>query len=805
MTDSARRADYTDMLFGRYIGIVREFLYGDIEHAKELRLVALKQLGGMRHLLLSGGDLTGKRRVTLPDGAIIETIWDGTMNIVRIITSGAQVPEGDEYLYPYLSGLQEIASVAAPLDGPYQFASQFYPAWQVPNGRALQWYQYNVGYSSFDWPITPTDAETIESDPDVAFIHDWVKTTLPNIDAGPLGLKGFPNWPGMYTGKMRLVAQKALGYRRSIPFSLNSGIWTPDGPEEYADERQRWVIEISITDGVTAYPISFIEEMRADGVDQSLTDEADRERYDYGLPEGFTIPSIVSDNPMDAFGDDQGNRYRYRLLDAETVLSISENKGTVTPWYPNWAFSYSGREAQIVLIGRKAYSTNIDPGVAFAQRYKISFTQGAMLIGGRTVQYPSLATIELIEEGYLFTNQYNFELYAPVIHPYQEHIYFDAPSPVPEPRDAPIYVFYTRDDREVVLKRKDVGAVSVNSDQQDGIDCLTEGCIIPCVYCDQPYHPSSPSGCANEACQRYGYTAELCYQGQIEHRSGMEDTATYYCDRTYQAESNFNGNKYGTYRWVDWDESPIETNQVICNLLFYDYVRMTSALQSKGYQLVTTNHSEYERNSTTAILPLYDREGFFHVKSRSTTYSGSFNRKLDSLYIWRCYKITGPYANMPEVTAIGESAFAYGTWSTESNITNQPDDEISSNMVYIGSVNKNSFGAIDSVISLDDPPSGAVFGDGMLVTAAVEMFAGRSILAPHPPVIDDGLGGEKTNLIVSGVGADGGEPSYPALDAYRPTHRASPMYFCFIGDGNIDVKVGDVDMNAISYLENSDG
>ena len=25
MTDSARRADYTDMLFGRYIGIVREF------------------------------------------------------------------------------------------------------------------------------------------------------------------------------------------------------------------------------------------------------------------------------------------------------------------------------------------------------------------------------------------------------------------------------------------------------------------------------------------------------------------------------------------------------------------------------------------------------------------------------------------------------------------------------------------------------------------------------------------------------------------------------------------------------------
>ena len=89
-------------------------------------------------------------------------------------------------------------------------------------------------------------------------------------------------------------------------------------------------------------------------------------------------------------------------------------------------------------------------------------------------------------------------------------------------------------------------------------------------------------------------------------------------------------------------------------------------------------------------------------------------------------------------------------------------------MVYIGSVNKNSFGAIDSVISLDDPPSGAVFGDGMLVTAAVEMFAGRSILAPHPPIIDDGLGGEKTNLIVSGVGADG-EPSYPALDAYRPT------------------------------------
>ena len=168
----------------------------------------MKQLGGMRHLLLSGGDLTGKRRVTLPDGAIIETIWDGTMNIVRIITSGAQVPEGDEYLYPYLSGLQEIASVAAPLDGPYQFASQFYPAWQVPNGRALQWYQYNVGYSSFDWPITPTDAETIESDPDVAFYTTGLKPRC-KYRCRAIGVKGFPNWPGMYTGKMRLVAQKS--------------------------------------------------------------------------------------------------------------------------------------------------------------------------------------------------------------------------------------------------------------------------------------------------------------------------------------------------------------------------------------------------------------------------------------------------------------------------------------------------------------------------------------------------------------------------------------------------------------------
>lgn len=804
MTDDARVVEDFDMPLGRYIGVVRAFVYGDVERANELRLTALNQLGLMRHQLMLGGDLTGKSTVTLPDRSVIETAWDGTMNIVRIITPGTEIPEEEEGEYPYLSGLQEIASVSAPLFGPYQFASQFYPARQVPDGRALAWYPYNVGYDPFDWPVTPTDAVAIESDPDVAFIHEWIKTTLPNIDAGPLGLKGFPLWPGMYTGRMRYVVQKALGYRRRVSFSMNSGLWTPDGPQDYPDQRQRWVIEISTLTGVTAYPIRFVDELGAKGVISEALTAEERERYDYGLQDAFTIPTVISTDPADAFGNADGERCRYQIIPAEDIAEIHADRGTITAWYPNWAFSYSGHEAQIVLIGIKPYSTNLT--AKYAWRYKLTFSSGVLAIDGREISYPSSATLTLVEGDYLHTDEFDLQLFAPLTHPYQEAVYFDNVGSMPEPRDTPIYVFYTRDDQEVVLRRYDRAHVSVDETEQVGMDCDTQGCTVPCVYCDQPYHAGTGSLCADEGCQRYTATAELCEQGFIEHRAGSTWYATYYCEKTFHKGGNFSGNINGTYRWIDWNETPTFASNAICNLLAFDYVVISEFLKSIGHQLVTAIHNESRITTNTIILPLYDREGFYHLNKIRTIYGGSFSQDyFVDTNIRRCSKIKGPYPTMPEVSAIAEYALT-GSFSADYSETDQPEDIEAVNVVYIGSVAPNKYGADESVIMLPVPPEGTIFADGMTAVSAMEMFTGRVILAPHPPVIDDGLGGEKANLWISSADESGsGSASYPAADAYRPQHLLSPKYFCFIGDGTLAEKQGMVDMNAIPYLAKVDG
>lgn len=795
----SERRGFQYMPLGRYIGVVRAFVYGDVERAKGLRLIALNQLGLMRHQMMLDGDLTGKRTVTLPDGSVIETAWDGTMSIVRITAPGGEAPEEEEYEFPYLSGLQEIAAVLAPLDGPIKLASQFYPAWQVPDGRALQWYPYNVGYDEFDWPVTPTDAETIGSNPGVAFTHEWIKTTLPNIDAGPSALKGFPLWPGMYTGRMRQVAQKALGYRQRVAFSLNSGLWTPDGPQDYPDQRQRWVIEISTLTGVTAYPIRFVDELEAEGViAESLTAE-ERERYDYGLQDAFTIPAVISTDPADVFGNADGERCRFQLLPAEDIAEIHADRGTITAWYPNWAFSYSGHEAQIVLVGIKPYSTNL--AARYAWRYKLTFSSGTFSIDGREIPYPSSATLTLVEGDYLHTDEFDLQLFAPLAYPYQEAVYFDNAGSMPEPRDTPIYVFYTRDDKEVVLRRYDQSYVAVSETEQTGIDCDTPGCTVPCVYCDQPNNSSLGSLCADAGCQRYTPTAESCEQGFIETRNGTYGYAMYYCERTFDKESSFTGYINGIYRWIDWDETPTPANNAVCNLLFYDNVVITEFLKSVGHQLTTAAHDETRVARSVIILPLYDREGFFHIKSRTTNYAGSF---LNTYYIdnsiQRCSKIIGPYPWMPEVSAVAPYAFP-GGFVLDHSETTQPPDVVDLEAKYIGSVAVDKYGAVDSVLTLPAPPDGTVFMDGMTAVAAMEMFAGQVILAPHPPTVDDGQGGEKANIWVSTADGSGdGAGSYPAADAYRSQHLLSPKYFCFIGDGTLAEKQGMVDMNAISYL-----
>jgi len=784
---------------GRYVGAVREYFFGNVERAKTLRLLALNFLGDLRNQLAMGGRQNGARRVVLNDSSKIEVIWDGVINTIRVFSPVVSEEVEEEIQYPYLSGLQEIAAVENPLFGPYRFASQFYPAWRVPGGREKQWYQYNLNFPDIGWPETPTDAETIANDPDVRFIHEWVKTTLPNVDAGPLGLKEFPAWPGMYTGRMRYVVQKLLGKKAKSPFSYNSGLWTPEGTEP-VDRRQRWVIEISATTGVTAYPIYFVDEIAT--LDNSVVNitalsEEERERYDYLLQDGFTIPTQVSTNPANAFGDANGTVFRYQLLPPEDMVEISDGKGTLTPWYSNWAFSYTGREAQIVYISLREYSKN--PGVYYAQRYKITFIASTFLLAGNRIVYPVVDSLTEVEGDYLYTSKFNFDLFAPYKDPYQEQIYFESviPAPLPESRDAPIYVFYTRDDEEVVLYRKDEALSAINETNQVGIDCTSLGCTVPCVYCDQPYRGGPPM-CADTGCQRYTGYAEACCEGFTETISGQSNYALYYCERTVGEEGNFNfsGMVFGKYRWVDWNETPAPGNNAVCNLLFYDFVVVTEWLYSFGHQLITADHEESRTRRSVITLPLYDREGFFHYFAKETTYSGSFLHQYSiNNDIRRTSKIRGPYAGMGEVSAVAPYAFP-GFYHPSYNETVQPDNVIEPQYLYIGAVSPNAYGADDSVITLDNPPEGTSFSDGMTSVAAIEMFSGRAFLAPHPPIIENEEEEDVANLWF--YEEDG---TYPVTEAYRSENLLSPKYFCFIGDGNIVPKSGTkVDLYAIPYL-----
>jgi len=708
--------------------------------------------------------------------------------------------------FPYLSGLNEVSQtqIIDEFESTFNYATQFYPAWEIPGGRESQWYQYNSGIEDFAWPITESRKE-FQTDDD-RFLTDWVKNVSPLIDPGFAGgLLSFPNWPGMYTGKMRFVAQKELGYRGKLLISIFTGLWTPESslPEH---ERQRWCIEIT-SQGVTAYPIFFNKEV---GSAIPSGESSHLYRYDFGLPKNFLIPSQATKNASLCFGDEVGEKWRYELLsssDMDDVYIYNRNgiptrKGYATPWYSNWAFSYSGKEAQIVLFELREYNSG---EVYYSKRYKIEFTQGSLNIDGKIIPYPRTANISVVDEGFIWTSyDHDLQFFAPLILPSQERIAFETTTTPPPTRDAPVYVFYTRDNNEVVLKRKDEILTNQTLYEKVGLECSSPaglGCIIPCVYCnlDSECNVRPDNGsCISADCQRQVITAEKCEQGFEEYKSEWTSNfQSYYCDRTLPAGGLEVGLKYGTYRYVDWTETPEEMNGVICNLLNYDFVVATERKKSIGYETRNAPHYEEISSNIRIILPLYDREGFYHFKNDTTTYTSSFSvRKSEDHNISRISKIKGPYECMPEISVNAEYA-STGQMNLVSSEVTQPEDETNQRYVYIGSVAPDENGASDSVIELEeviqDQWSVWPFGDGMVAIAAVEMFSGNWILSPHPPVKQDL---ENRNVIFS-------DENYPVMDAYR-VQNDSPFYtyyFTFVGDGiTTRKKKMTADMNAIPYL-----
>lgn len=688
---------------------------------------------------------------------------------------------------PYLSGLHEISRIFAPTDlsaDPPQLCTQFYPARQVlPAGRARQWYRYNLQDPGWAWPITPTDKETLREDPYNKFVVEWVRPTLPELDGAGLGLKSFPRWPGLYTGKMRMVAQKRLGRKKPVPFHYNCGIWTPTGDGADRD-KQRWVVEIDQLNGVFAYPVAFRRE--SCGHFDELS-PAEQDRWDFCLLDSFELPTLETDSFALAFArDEDGRRYKVRIAQASALHPCYNDsfgaKGTLTPWYWNWAFSYSGREAQIVTVGAKEHAGH---SYCYTTRYKLSFAQTSVDIGGKSYQVPGSVAVSLQDEGFLVTGEFDLQLFAPIDDPYQEQLYFPGPDGVtpPEPRDAPVYVFYDRKDDEIVLRRADSGAIAADEVEQIGIACTTPGCVVPCVYCDH-FQP-----CPTPDCVKFSATAELCMQGMIETRHDwIVETAGYYCDRSFPAGTTATGRVNGQYRWLAPGGDLRPANNAVCNLLNYDYVVVTEFRYGTGYQRFDADHGENRTVNTKIVLPLYDREGFFHFRDEIRQYNESFRREEQVAETRRVAKMKGPYAGMPEISVFAPYTIP-GFYYPSSVVTEQPEPEHDVRFAYVGSVADNDdANAENGVVTLDPPAYDTPFADGMVATAIVEAFGGGYLLFPYPVAAESGAAARYSSM------------GYPLDELFRLDNGIHPQYLCFVGDGIETEKPGFTDINLIGHL-----
>lgn len=746
----------TPPILSPYLGPLRTYLSGDIEGAQQRVGLARLLVGQLHHRLALGGITSGRDAATFPDGTVILAEVGGGLYQVQIHVPILGEEEGGTK-FPYLSGLHEIVRVFASPEGdsPPKYATQFYPSFRVGK-QDRAWYQLNVGF--FDnqpWPLTPELLpDRTRNTPLTSFLWNWVNRALPELRIFYWKLADFPFWPSRYTGSIRRVIQKQLGRRLRNPFHLNCGLYTPD-PNQPAIDQLRWIIEIVPEGpgaGVFAYPIRFFNELDLLTTNQAkeVRDSGDTDRYDYGLERSFVPPSQI-ETSVDAVLTSRG-RSKLRLASASTVSQLYENnRTTMTPWYPNWAFSYSGHEAQIVLFeikeigGYPAYYTT---------RFK-------MTLKADERGQPSSADFDVMDEGWVKAGPLTYQLFAPILEPVQEQVFWDSAATVPD-FDSPLYVFYDRRGAEVVLRIALQADVAVPDVHLTAFDCTTLGEVIGAGWCPSPVS---------------AITAELCNVGQIlDITNKHQNTLCFYCERTFPIVYNSSYSIYNRVRWIGGAQGETDWN-VQCNLSFLQYVYVKGTY-IELFQSEDTGHAEVLSFTNRITLPLYEREGFFHYQVPSRTATGP--------YIHRDQSSTPPYSAVSWHTQKSEdgtlrSVSAPYTQGGDYNVLHEtayPANSVFSDhgYRYIGSVYNEENQEDSAVVDLtsENLIDTDFAGEFFAAVAVNEPFSGKWILLP-----------ESSRSRSYSV-------EYPVEQCARYGVE-QPVYLCFVGDGTGDTTWGGKD------------
>ncbi len=744
--------DISDSLLGRYTGEVRTFLEGDIEVAKQHIDVARLFVGILRNKLSLSGISYGRDYRRLPTGVIISVTVGGGTNQIQIYAP----PSGENKDYarfPYLSGVYEIARVFDN-DGIHCYALQYFPAFRLPN-RTRNWYRLNTGFTDdTPFPLTPELLPKPQRSPPLStFLWNWVDLAKPTLDFDFLELKNYPQWPTMYTGRMRMVAQKLLGRRLRNPYHYNCGIWLFDADLAGCDQ-QRWIIEIVPDAGVFAWPVKFYDEMALLSMKSAnlVRNAHDTDRYDYGFESTPEVPTEISeDRALVIRGRGKADGHKLRLMTAEELQEAHPNGWrTATPWYSSWAFSYDGHEAQIVTFSTvKIGGIDID----YATRFKITVSGDA--------QGPSSASLTKVDEGYVNTGRFNYQFFAPRIYAVQEQIYWESLATTPD-YDSPIYVFYDRDNREAVLRLNYAQGSTPADVIVDTLDCTTPGVVATAGWC-----PSD----------LYATTAEKCNSGEISSITNkvIDASLCFYCVRTFPA------GEYSTYRidkrvrWLGGAQGGSDWS-VQCNLGGASYVKIRG-FYIQVFESFQYPHFETKSFANRITLPIYEREGFFHCFIEDITVTSTYiNTESSStppnsaLYInEQQHPFTGSVQSLsPPYTIGGSYDIVVDTTITAGTVFSTVGYK------YIGSLtSSNDEGGDSAVVQLEASERDdlmTAFTDNKPAVAASEAFSGKWAVFPE----------------WDGAWAYSAEYPLDSMYRWQEKDNVRPVNICFTGDGTGD-------------------
>jgi hypothetical protein len=509
---------------------------------------------------------------------------------------------------PYLSGMQEIASVVYTGGELGGYAAQFYPARDnFPKNTETsylidrEWFKYGT-LQNYIWPPHDPDPDdknytSREDYLRALFIEKWVVKSRPNL---PDEDTGYTDVPALFTGKMRKVQQKIWAYRRSNPFGVNCGLYTPNYGEGLDCEKQRWIIDIRNNGAIYAYQVSFIKEIDPKLIVDLTQDQQDR--YDFGLIDNYTIPTeFISPS---AWKNDKDRNKKGIVLMPEygSLYDIIADKSPITNWHSTWAFSYTGHEAQAVLVGEDQYG--VSDLLWKSYRYKIIINEDEEGI-------PYEALISLEESDYLWTVKIppaplqDHPLSSPINSPFCEFIYYFRPDNNssgnwPSSHDAPLYAYYNSNNEIQVLRHKYSDIEYLSDDVYLDPNNSYYG-----IFWTTPWK-SSGSGNTAKHWNRHNYT---------------HDQRTRYTNCYYMLDE-FPVTEDTSYR-VSVDEEYGFGNYVSTMVTFFHYRGASNVLGNavhyNGYYASNSAHLVYNTHYEQIGIPPFNRECIFYYRNNKNT------------------------------------------------------------------------------------------------------------------------------------------------------------------------------------------